>query len=1392
MYHRYLSIHPHYVAIAIILLLTVLLVLHIDTQAVTVSKSSNVLIDKTNSLPDILLSESAANLQTYNVQLIGQIGGVSHAIYVVGNLAYVGEGYRLSILDISNPVNPVKLGKTQPLPQIIQGVFVLGSFAYVVVGNSGLRLVDITDPTKPSEISFYDTPGNAFDIFVANGFAYVADGERGLRVINVADPTTPYEVGFYDTPGDAYDIQLTGSFAFIADGESGLRIVNIANPTTPIEVAYYNTSGEADGVYVLENLVYLADGIGGLRIINIANPAVPIEVGFYDTPGRAQDVVVISQIAFVSDEYHGIRAVNVMNPIMPKEIGFYDTPGYSVEAYVVGNMLYLADGTSGLRVMNVTDPTLPIEVSFYDTLGLIKGIYTLGNIVYVAAGSNGLRLVDITSPTSAHEVGFFDTPGDSYGVHVLGNIAYVADGSKGLRLVDVTNPAIPSEVGFFDTPGSARGVQVLGYSAYVADHDTGLRVLGVQDPSKPSESGFYDNFSCADGVYVVRFTAYIAECFYLQLVNVTNPFTPSPLGSYRPLDSVMGVYVVGSLAYVANGNNGLRIVNIANHTTPTEVGFYDTSGHSRAVHVIGDIAYVADWTGGLRVINVASPAAPFEVGFFDTHGMASNVFAIDNIIYSADSMGGLSILRYPPCYRLIIRTVGNFATPNVVPNNTLGCSLREYVSGTSVTISANPSPNWRVIGWVGTKNDSSTSLNNIVEMPAADHEVTVIYAPICYSLSLSFIGNGASPTATPTNSANCPSGQYITDETITVTSKAGTGSTVGGWTGTLSDTATTTTNQIIMPGGNHSVNVRYVPACYALRLERVNQGPTPITTPKMSNGCALGQYHANESITLSATPANGWLVIGWSGLNNPGVTSTLASLTMPANDHTVTVHYGQPQTSSPGDSYESDNGCALSQEVEINGATPQLHTFHAPGDEDWVRFYAEANVGYLLNITTARDSVADVIVESLQSCDGIPPEAWKWNKAFSPGARILLTPKSHGPIFVRIAHVDPNVAGANATYQLSVESIPSGDSSRAAIIVAGRWRANDSLQVNIENSAQLVYKMFLNNGYTSDNIYYLSTNRNTPGYDQDTTQTNLKNAITQWAASKVEANGVLNLYLVDHGNVERLYLDDVNNQVLTTADLDGWLTSFENVVPGVKVNVIVEACLSGSFIDSAGGSISKANRVIFTSTSATEDAYASIDGAYFSDHFFSFVRQRFTLASAYQVTNYILDGLGKPKSWIDANGNGVPNEATDVAIARQRGFGIKGSFDDSSNFDWQPFIFSASTSSSSDNESYLLQADIRDDRQVKLAWVVVYPPNYQLPPSGQQLQRELLPTFLLEPGNESNQWRAAITGLKLPGVYRLVLHAVDNADLKAEPIQIEVEIKEGKNEHHIFLPLIWR
>jgi hypothetical protein len=238
-----------------------------------------------------------------NVELVGQIGGSVYAVALQGNYAYIGVGPRLVILNVSDQAHPAFVGQTSVLPDIVQGVAVVGDYAYVATDWSGLRIVNVANPAAPTEIGAYDTPGRAEGMAVVGNYAYVADYDQGLRIINIVNPATPSEVGFYDTPGEAFGVAVAGSYAYVADFYSGLRIVDVADPAHPSEVGSY-TMGEAFGVAVAGTYAYVADGLSGLRIINVADPAAPNQVGSLGI-GNALGVVVVGNYAYVAGGYRG-------------------------------------------------------------------------------------------------------------------------------------------------------------------------------------------------------------------------------------------------------------------------------------------------------------------------------------------------------------------------------------------------------------------------------------------------------------------------------------------------------------------------------------------------------------------------------------------------------------------------------------------------------------------------------------------------------------------------------------------------------------------------------------------------------------------------------------------------------------------------------------------------------------------------------------------------------------------------------------------------------------------------------------------------------------------------------------------------------------------------------
>jgi hypothetical protein len=249
------------------------------------------------------------------------------------------------------------------------------------------------------------------------------------------------------------------------------------------------------------------------------------------------------------------------------------------------------------------------------------------------------------------------------------------------------------------------------------------------------------------------------------------------------------------------------------------------------------------------------------------------------------------------CYPLTRTHTGQGENPVPVPNKSTGCNTGQYVAGEVISLTADPAAGWQVAGWSGTNNDGSTSLSNTVTMPTAAHTVSVAYeqaAPSCYTLTRIHTGQGINPVADPPLSAGCGTGQYVAGENIMLTAEPASGWYVTGWSGTNNDGSTSLSNMVTMPTAAHTVSVAYgqsPPPCYSLTRSHTGQGSDPLATPAKSAACGTGQYVAGEVISLTATPAAGWRVAGWSGTSNDGSTSTSNSLVMPSSGRAIHVTY---------------------------------------------------------------------------------------------------------------------------------------------------------------------------------------------------------------------------------------------------------------------------------------------------------------------------------------------------------------------------------------------------------------------------------------------------------------------------------------------------------------------
>lgn len=102
-------------------------------------------------------------------------------------------------------------------------VFIKDSLAFVADGTNGLVVINIKDKNNPTIIGSLDLPGYARKIFI-NDLLYIALGDSGLGVVDITNPASPKIDAIVKT-GYAYSVFATDDYIYVANGRNGLTII---------------------------------------------------------------------------------------------------------------------------------------------------------------------------------------------------------------------------------------------------------------------------------------------------------------------------------------------------------------------------------------------------------------------------------------------------------------------------------------------------------------------------------------------------------------------------------------------------------------------------------------------------------------------------------------------------------------------------------------------------------------------------------------------------------------------------------------------------------------------------------------------------------------------------------------------------------------------------------------------------------------------------------------------------------------------------------------------------------------------------------------------------------------------------------------------------------------
>ncbi len=193
--------------------------------------------------------------------------GLARGICLAGDYAYVSTGESaldptlrgaLEIIDVSSPEHPSQAGCFYT--EYPGAVDVAGNYAYLAISqvdHLGLQVLDVSNPARPFVAgAFRISSGYLNGVRVIGDYAYVAGNvwdsalQRDvgfLRVLNVAEPTRPLEAGRCSVEY-VVGLDVVGNYAYVSTGgpgsgalypDRGLAVIDVSNPSRPVRVGTF-------------------------------------------------------------------------------------------------------------------------------------------------------------------------------------------------------------------------------------------------------------------------------------------------------------------------------------------------------------------------------------------------------------------------------------------------------------------------------------------------------------------------------------------------------------------------------------------------------------------------------------------------------------------------------------------------------------------------------------------------------------------------------------------------------------------------------------------------------------------------------------------------------------------------------------------------------------------------------------------------------------------------------------------------------------------------------------------------------------------------------------------------------------------------------------------------
>lgn len=301
-------------------------------------------------------------------------------------------------------------------------IYVYNNYIFVGDVDSGIHIIDNSNPEAPQAIKYIEIPGNE-DISVKDNFLY-ADSATDLVVFDISDINNVsvverledvFNVYDYDIPVEADDVDY-GKFDFEEDIIVGWTLTTkrrkkVDRDDLILASDTFNSNAESNtGVggslarfQIVDNYMY-AVGNYEMAIFNIQNLKEPVLANTQYAGWNIETMFQADGYLYLGST-NGMYIYDLINPSLPEYVSEFTHWEGCDPVVVDGDYAYLtlrggnACGQleSVLEVIDISDKVNPVLAKRYE----LENPYGLGfknNMLYVCDGTAGLKLFERETP----------------------------------------------------------------------------------------------------------------------------------------------------------------------------------------------------------------------------------------------------------------------------------------------------------------------------------------------------------------------------------------------------------------------------------------------------------------------------------------------------------------------------------------------------------------------------------------------------------------------------------------------------------------------------------------------------------------------------------------------------------------------------------------------------------------------------------------------------------------------------------------------------------------------------------------------------------------------------------------------------------------------------------